>query len=65
MFYSQVSRRRGTPKAKVAAARKLLERCYIMLRDNISYEEFRRRGARWSAREARKAVRNIRTVFGV
>ena len=44
MFYKQVSRRRGTPKAKVAAARKLLERCYIMLRDNINYEEFRRRG---------------------
>lgn len=44
MFYSQVSRRRGKPKAKVAAARKLLERCYIMLRDNICYEEFRRRG---------------------
>lgn len=43
-FYTQVSRRRGRPKAKVAAARKLLERCYIMLRDNIDYEEFRRRG---------------------
>ena len=44
MFYSQVSRRRGSPKAKVAAARKLLVNCYIMLRDNIDYEEFRRRG---------------------
>jgi transposase len=43
-FYSQVSRRRGRPKAKVAAARKLLINCYIMLRDGISYEEFRRRG---------------------
>ncbi len=38
-FYSQVSRRR-----KVAAARKLLINCYVMLRDNISYEEFTRRG---------------------
>lgn len=44
MFYKQVSRRRGKPKAKVAAARKLLERCYLMLRDQITYEEFRRRG---------------------
>lgn len=43
-FYSQVSRRRGRPKAKVAAARKLLINCYVMLRDDISYEEFRRRG---------------------
>jgi transposase len=43
-FYSQVSRRRGRPKAKVAAARKLLINCYVMLRDRISYEEFQRRG---------------------
>jgi len=43
-FYSQVSRRRGRPKAKVAAARKLLINCYVMLRDEIGYEEFRRRG---------------------
>ncbi len=38
------SHRRGRPKAKVAAARKLLINCYIMLRDGIGYEEFRRRG---------------------
>jgi transposase len=43
-FYHRVSRRRGTPKAKVATARKLLVNCYLMLRDNIDYEEFRRRG---------------------
>ncbi|MGI8544309.1 MAG: IS110 family transposase [Aridibacter sp.] len=43
-FYQRVSRRRGNAKAKVAVARKLLERCYLMLRDNIDYEEFRRRG---------------------
>lgn len=43
-FYSQVSRRRGRPKAKVAAARKLLINCYVMLRDRISYSEFCRRG---------------------
>lgn len=43
-FYSEVSRRRGRPKAKVAAARKLLINCYVMLRDGIGYEEFIRRG---------------------
>lgn len=43
-FYVEVSRRRGRPKAKVAAARKLLINCYVMLRDEISYQEFCRRG---------------------
>ncbi len=43
-FYSEVSRRRGRPKAKVAAAHKLLDHCYVMLRDGINYEEFHRRG---------------------
>lgn len=42
--YSQVSRRRGHAVAKVAAARKLLVDCYVMLRDNIDYQEFHRRG---------------------
>src|SRR5260370_187468 len=36
--------RRGRPKAKVAVARKLLVRLFIMLRDQIDYDEFRRRG---------------------
>jgi transposase len=44
MFYASVSRRRGKPKAKVAAARKLLVHCFIMLRDEINYAEFCRRG---------------------
>ena len=43
-FYSQLAARRGRPKAKVAAARKLLVNCYVMLRDEISYPEFSRRG---------------------
>lgn len=43
-FYVRVSRRRGKQIAKVAAARKLLIDCYIMLRDEIDYDEFRRRG---------------------
>lgn len=62
-FYAQVSRRRGKPKAKVATARKLLERCYIMLRDNICYEEFRRRGARWFARLPAKEKLQLNFFF--
>lgn len=42
--YVRVSRRRGRPIAKVAAARKLLVNCFIMLRDEIDYTEFCRRG---------------------
>jgi transposase len=42
-FYKRLAERRGKPKAKVAAARKLLIRAYIMLRDEIDYAEFRRR----------------------
>jgi transposase len=42
--YFAVWHRRGRPKAKVALARKLLVRLYIMLRDQIDYDEFRRRG---------------------
>jgi transposase len=43
-FYQQISRRRGRPIAKVATARKLGIRAYIMLRDEIDYAEFDRRG---------------------
>jgi transposase len=42
-FYKRVAERRGRAKAKVAAARKLLIRAYIMLRDEIDYAEFQRR----------------------
>lgn len=42
-FYKRLAQRRGRPKAKVAAARKLLIRAYIMMRDEIDYAEFRRR----------------------
>ena len=42
--YCAVLHRRGRPKAKVALARKLLVRLYVMLRDQIDYDEFRRRG---------------------
>ena len=42
--YFAVFRRRGRPKAKVALARRLLVRLYVMLRDQIDYDEFCRRG---------------------
>ena len=43
-LYLTLLRRRGRAKARVAVARKLLVRLFIMLRDRIDYEEFRRRG---------------------
>jgi transposase len=43
-LYYRVLQRRGKARAKVAAARALLVRVYIMRRDSIDYEEFRRRG---------------------
>jgi transposase len=52
-FYKRLTERRGRPKAKVAAARKLLIRAYIMLRDEIDYAEFRRRAV--AARPARRS----------
>ena len=52
-FYKRVAERRGRPKAKVAAARKLLIRAYIMMRDEIDYAEFRRRAV--AARLARRS----------
>ena len=54
-FYQRLAERRGRPKAKVAAARKLLIRAYIMLRDEIDYAEFRRRAV--AARLARRGQR--------
>ena len=55
-FYQRLAARRGRPKAKVAVARKLLIRAYIMLRDEIDYAEFRRRAvAARLAREITKA----------
>jgi transposase len=52
-FYKRVAERRGRPKAKVATARKLLIRAYIMMRDEIDYAEFRRRAV--AVRLARKS----------
>jgi transposase len=61
-FYKRLAGRRGKPKAKVAAARKLLIRAYIMLRDEIDYAEFRRRAV--AARLARRGQRpNVPAVL--
>lgn len=45
-FYQQLSQRRGKSAAKVAVARKILVRSFVMLRDQIDYDEFVRRGRR-------------------
>jgi transposase len=49
--YRRVTLRRGHATAKVAVARRLLVRAFIMLRDEIDYAEFCRRGV--AARSAR------------
>jgi len=54
-FHKRLARRKPKAVAKTATARKLLVKLSIMLRDNISAEEFDKRGsavgnARWSAR---------------
>ncbi len=49
--YQRVSRRGGHAKAKVAVGRRLLVRAFIMLRDEIDYAEFQRRGV--AARSSR------------
>ena len=51
-FYLRLLHRHGKPKAKVAVARKLLIRSYILLRDRIDYAEFTRRAV--AARLARE-----------
>jgi transposase len=49
--YKRVWLRRGHAKAKVAIGRRLLVRAFIMLRDEIDYDEFLRRGV--AARSSR------------
>ena len=44
-FYQRLASRRSKPIAKVAATRKLFVRLFIMLRDEIDYNEFKRRGS--------------------
>jgi transposase len=49
--YKRVAVKRGHAKAKVAVGRRLLVRAFIMLRDEIDYAEFQRRGV--AARSSR------------
>lgn len=49
--YQRILRRRGHATAKVAVGRRLLVRAFIMLRDEIDYAEFQRRGV--AARSSR------------
>jgi transposase len=49
-FYFRIENRKNSAIAKVAVARKLVLRLYRMLREEIDYDEFRRRG-----RDARRA----------
>ncbi len=44
-YYQRLAKRRSKPIAKVAATRKLFVRLFIMLRDEIDYTEFKRRGS--------------------
>jgi transposase len=44
-FYKRLAHRRSKSIAKVATTRKLLVRLFIMLRDEIDYQEFKRRGS--------------------
>ncbi len=54
-LYERLLHRRDRPRAKVAVARHVLIRAYIMLRDEIDYSEFVRRGvAAGSARTVRR-----------
>jgi transposase len=45
-FYRRKLQQKGLGKARMAAARKLGIRLWIMLRDQINYDEFRRRNPR-------------------
>lgn len=45
-FYYRVLERRDRPRAKVAVARRLLVRAYVLLRDQIDYQEFRKRSVK-------------------
>ena len=60
-FYKRLARRRSKPIAKTAATRKLLIRLFIMLRDEIDYQEFKRRGS--ASGVARSVSRSAMTVF--
>jgi transposase len=52
-FYSKLAARRGANKAAVATARKILEICYYMMRDNAAYRDL---GSDYFARKNGEAI---------
>jgi hypothetical protein len=57
-FYRRKLVQKGFAKARVAAGRKLgIRRLWIMLRDNIDYEEFCRRARQTSGAHAEMPAR--------
>ena len=59
-FYRRLLPRRGKARAKVAVARKLLIRCFIMGRAEIDYAEFLRRGQQRRRSNAAVGCRLVR-----
>lgn len=59
-FYKRLAKKKPKAVAKTAAARKLLVKLAIMLRDNITAEEFDRRGPQVG--NARPSARSVMTV---
>ena len=59
-FYKRLARKKPKPVAKTATARKLLVKLAIMLRDNITADEFDQRGR--TVGNARLATRSEMTV---
>ena len=51
-FYQRKLIQKGMGKARIAAARNLGIRLWIMMRDQIDYEEFCRRGKLWQSGKA-------------
>jgi transposase len=58
-FYRRKLAQKGMGKAKVAAGRKLGVRLWIMLRDNIDYTEFCRRGRQLRGTQAEMPADNV------
>ena len=59
-FYRRKLVQKGLGKARVAVARKLGIRLWIMLRDEIDYEEFCRRGQKRQSGAARAGMLEVR-----
>ena len=63
-FYTRKLAQKGVGKAKVAAARKLGIRLWIMLRDQLTYDQFCRRGRQCGEAHAERPDLVIEEMFG-